>query len=66
MRTEGVTSIELSNLSLAVGRYENLRGYVNGATETMLVTLSLKYQKFKPSGFKEIAIGKFEFVAKTH
>jgi len=27
--------------------------------------LSLKYQRFTPSGFKDIAIRKFEFVAKT-
>ena len=27
--------------------------------------LSFKYQKFEPSGCKEIGIRKFEFVAKT-
>ena len=29
-RTEGVSSIELSTLSLAPGLYENWRGYING------------------------------------
>ena len=28
-------------------------------------TLSLKYLRFSPSGFNDIGIGKFEFVAKT-
>ena len=29
-------------------------------------SLSLKYQRFTPSGCKDIGIRKFEFVAKTH
>ena len=31
----------------------------------ILNNLSLKYQRFKPSGCKDIEIRKFEFVAKT-
>ena len=30
MRTEGVTSMELSNLSSSPGAYENRGGYING------------------------------------